>query len=71
MNACDFETESGELGCLVVHQGDQGADDQCRAAARDGWKLIAERFPGPRRHDQKHVPACDYGTTDGFLVGAK
>jgi len=71
MNARDFETERGKLGCLVVHQGDQRADDQRCASPRESGQLVAERFPRPRRHDQENVPAGDGGTANGFLIGAK
>ena len=44
-----------QLGDLILHQGDQRADHQRGAAARDAGQLIAERFAGAGGHDQQHV----------------
>ena len=46
-----------ELGDLVLHQGDEGADDQRRSAARDPGQLVAERLAGAGRHHEEHVAA--------------
>ena len=61
----------GELGGLVVHEGDQGADDQRGAAAGDGGKLVAEGLAGAGGHDEENVAAVGGGAADGFLVGAE
>ena len=60
-----------ELGDLIFHEGDQRADDQRGAAARDGGQLVAERLAGAGGHDQQHVAAVDDGLADGFLAGAE
>ena len=44
-----------QLGDLVFHQGDQRADHQRGAAARDARQLVAERLAGAGGHDQQHV----------------
>ena len=48
-----------ELGDLIFHQGDQRADDQRGAAARDAGQLIAERLAGAGGHHQQDVVAFD------------
>jgi len=71
VHARDSAAEVGELGRLVVHQGDQGADDQRRPAARQGGELIAKRLAGARRHHQQDVPAGNGGAAHRFLVGSE
>ena len=44
MDAGDAEAEGGELGGLVVHEGDEGRDDEGGASAGDGGELVAEGF---------------------------
>jgi len=36
VDAADVEAEGGELGGLVVHEGDERADDERRSAANEG-----------------------------------
>ena len=71
VDACDRKATSLERGHLVFHQGDQRADDQSRASARDGGKLVAETLAGAGGHDKQHVPALHRGLADGFLIGAE
>lgn len=71
VDAGDVEPERGKLGGLVVHQSDERGDDQRGASASKGGQLIAERFAGTCRHDQKHIAAIDGGAANGLLVGAK
>ena len=60
-----------ELGHLIFHQGDQRADHQRGAAARDAGQLVAERLAGAGRHHQQDVAAVDHGLADGLLAGAE
>ena len=71
VDAGDAETEGGELGGLVVHEGDKGADDEGGASAGDGGKLVAEGFSCSCRHDEEDVAAFGGGAADGLLIGAK
>ena len=65
------EAEGGELGGLVVHEGDERADDEGGASAGDGGELVAEGFACSRGHDEEDVAAVGGGSADGFLVGAE
>ena len=71
VDAGDLEAGGGELGGLVVHQGDERADDQGGAAAGDGGKLVAEALAGAGGHDEQDVAAVGGGAADGLLVGAE
>ena len=76
MDAGDAEAEGGELGGLVVHEGDERADDEGGAAvsgrlAGDGGELVAEAFAGAGGHDEEDVLAGGGGFADGLLVGAE
>ncbi len=61
----------GELGGLVVHEGDEGGDDEGGASAGDGGELVAEGFSGSGGHDEQDVAAVGGGAADGFLIGAE
>lgn len=71
MDAGDSQPQRGELCSLIVHQGDEGRDDEGCAAAGDGGQLIAEGFSGPSRHDEQDITAVGRSTAYGFLVGAE
>ena len=71
VDAGDTEAEGGELGGLVVHEGDERADDQCGAVASEGRELVAEALAGSSRHDEKDVAAAGGGLADDLLVRAK
>ena len=71
VNAFGAEAHLLELGDLVLHERDQGADDQGDAAAGDAGELVAEGFAGAGGHDQQHVPALGNGLADFFLVRAE
>jgi len=76
VDAGDFEAEGGELGGLVVHEGDERADNECGAAissklAGDGGELVAEAFAGSCGHDEEDVAAAGGGLADGLLVDAE
>ena len=71
VDARDAEAACCELGRLVVHERDERADDQRRAAARDRGQLVAERFAGAGRHDQQHIAPRDGGAADLLLIGAE
>lgn len=65
------EAEGGELVCLVVHEGNKRADDECCAPSGYGWELVAEGFSCSGGHDEKDVVAFGSGSADGFLIGAE
>ena len=71
VDAGDAEAGGGELGGLVVHEGDEGRDDEGGAAAGDGGELVAEGLSCSGGHDEEDVAAVGGGAADGFLVGAK
>ena len=71
VDACDAEAKGRELGGLVVHEGDERADDEGGASAGDGGELVAEGLAGAGGHDQQDVAAFGGGAADGFLVGAE
>ncbi len=41
---------------LVLHQGDQRADDQGQAGQEEGRQLVAEALAAAGRHDAEHIP---------------
>ena len=61
----------GELGGLVVHEGDERGDDEGGASAGDGGELVAEGFSCSGGHDEQDVAAVGGGAADGFLIGAE
>ena len=71
VDAGDAKAGGGELGGLVVHEGDEGGDYEGGAAASDGRKLIAEGFSCTGGHDKEDVTAVGGGAADGLLVGAE
>jgi hypothetical protein len=71
VDAGDAEAEGGELGGLVVHEGDEGGDDEGGAATGDRGELVAEGFSCSGGHDEKDVAAVGGGAANGFLIGAK
>ncbi len=71
MDSGDAEAEGGELGGLVVHEGDERGDDQRRAAAGEGGELVAEALAGSGGHDEEDVAPGGGGFADHLLVGAE
>ena len=71
VDAADAEAGGGELGGLVVHEGDEGRDDEGGTAAGDGGELVTEGLACSGGHNEENVAAVGGGATDGFLVGAK
>ncbi len=71
VNARHLQPACRELGCLVLHERDERADDQRGAAARDGGQLVAERFARAGRHDQQDIAPGDRRAADLLLIGAK
>jgi hypothetical protein len=63
--------KGGELGELILHQGDERRDHQRRSAECDRGELVAERLPCSSWHDEQQVPARDGSAADGFLIGAE
>ena len=56
-----------ELLHLVLHQGDQGRDDDGQAGEDQGRELVAQRLAAPGRHDhQRILPGEDVG--DDFAL---
>ena len=52
---------------LVLHQRDQGGNDDRHALHEHGRKLIAEGFPAARRHQPQGVSAFANAIDDVFL----
>ena len=71
VDALGAEAELAELADLVLHERDQRRDDQRGAAAGEAWKLITERFPRSRGHDEEDVPSLHHGPADRLLIGAE
>jgi hypothetical protein len=76
VDAADAQAVGGELGGLIVHEGDEGGDDErsagfARKLAGDGGELVAEALAGAGGHDEENVAAVGGGAADGFLVGAE
>jgi hypothetical protein len=44
---------------LVLHEGDEGRDDDPDAVPAQGRNLVTERFPTTGRHEHKSVAPCD------------
>ena len=65
------EPRSRELRHLVLHQRDERADHQRRAAAREAGQLVAERLAGAGRHDEEDVPPRRDRPADRLLVRAE
>jgi hypothetical protein len=76
VDAGDAEAEVAELGGLVVHEGDEGRDDEGGAgvaggSASEGWELVAEAFAGSGGHDEEGIATGGCGFADLLLVGAE
>jgi len=63
------QAEGLELRDLILHERDQGRDDEGRAAAGEAGELVAQRLPRTRGHDQEHVFAFGHGAAHGLLPG--
>ena len=62
------QAERLELRDLVVHERDQGRDDERRAAAGEAGELVAERLAGAGGHDEQHVLAVHHRAAHRLLV---
>ena len=71
VNPPHAQTERGELGRLIFHQGNQRRDDQRRSAQGDRRQLIAERLAKASRHHQNQVAPVDGRAADRLLIGAE
>jgi len=71
VDAGDAEAEGGELGGLVVHEGDERRDDQGRSSASESGELVAEALAGSGGHDEEDVATGGGGLADHLLVGAE
>ena len=54
-------------GHLILHQGDQGGDDQGHPRQQQGGELVAHRLARPGGHDAQHVPPGQEGVHQGLL----
>jgi hypothetical protein len=71
VDARDAQAEGGELGGLVVHEGDERADDESGARASEGGELIAEALAGSCGHDEEDIATGGCGLADPLLMWAK
>src|SRR6185437_6889579 len=69
VDAADAQTARGEFGTLVLHEGDEWADDEPCASAYDCRELVAKRFAGAGGHDEQKVSSCNGGLAGFLLVG--
>jgi hypothetical protein len=53
---------------LVLHERDEGADDDAAAGKKVGGELVAEGLAPSRGHHHEGVPAAEDGLDDLFLV---
>jgi len=42
---------------LILHQGDEGRDDDGQSRQEEGWELETEGFSTPCRQERKGIPA--------------
>jgi len=56
---------------LVLHQGDQGRDDDGAAGPEQGGNLVAERLAAAGGHQHQGVAALGYVVYDGRLFAAE
>jgi hypothetical protein len=54
---------------LVLHEGDEGRNDDAGAGARQGGKLVAQGLAAAGGHEHQGVATVDEMTDDGFLMG--
>ena len=71
VDAGDAEAEGGELGGLVIHEGDERGDDESGAAASEGGELVAEALAGSGGHDEEDVATGGGGLADLLLMGSE
>ena len=64
---CCPHPDLGEPIDLVLHEGDEGGDDEGCAAEHPGDELVGERFSGAGRHDPDAVFAGHDGLDDVAL----
>ena len=53
VDALGAKALGGEPQRLILHQGDERADDQSGTPTRDAGQLITQRLAGAGRHDQQ------------------
>lgn len=56
---------------MVLHQGDQRRNDQCRPFEEDCRELVANGFPRPRGEQRQGGTPLEEGLDDLFLTGTK
>jgi hypothetical protein len=56
-----------EGGDLIVHEGDEGGDDEGGAWACEGGHLVAHAFAAARWHEHERVFTIDDGVDGLFL----
>ena len=60
-----------ELVLLVLHQGDERADDDGQPGQEQRGQLIDDRFSASRRHHDEGVVSSEHGSDRLPLTGAK
>ena len=53
---------------LILHQGDEGRDYDCRSFAHKGGQLIAKRLAPSGGHDYESVAPAEQAEHDRFLI---
>ena len=71
MDAIDGKAALLQLGDLILHQGDQRADDQSGPTEGKARQLITKGLTGTRGHDQQQVVPLRGRQANRFLVGAE
>jgi hypothetical protein len=66
-----FEAETAHGVHLVLHQSNQGRDNDGCSGANQGWQLVAQRLPPAGGHQHKGIPAIKHVADDVFLVALK
>ena len=56
---------------LVLHEGDEGGDDQGESGGDEGGELVTEALPRTRGHDEDHVASGEEGVDAGALEGTE
>ena len=56
---------------LVLHQGDQRRNDDCRSLHQERGQLITERLTTTGRHQYKRILTSQYTFDNGLLLSFK
>ena len=66
-----FDPSLLEAGHLILHQSNEGRNDQGQARQAGRRQLITERFTLPSRHDRHGITPGQDGANDLFLARPK